>query len=87
MNPVLNQILFKPFPAAEVSASGLYIPETARETSNRGVIIKTGRGKAGKPMLLKEGTIAHRVKDWGEAIIIDNELHFLMDASAIIAVE
>ena len=87
MIPTLNQILFKPFPSDEISASGLLIPETAREISNRGLIVEVGNGTAKRPMLLKKGTVAHRVKDWGQEVMINNELHFIMDDRAIIAIE
>jgi hypothetical protein len=39
-----NQILFRPFPAAELNEFGLYIPETARKTYNKGVIAKNREG-------------------------------------------
>ena len=56
-----NQILFRPFPAAELNEFGLYIPETARKTYNKGVIAKTGKGSNKKPMRLKEGMVCYRV--------------------------
>lgn len=87
MSPVLNQVLFKPFPPDEYSESGLLIPESVREVPDRGLIVKVGRGTKQKPMRLKEGVVAHRVHKWGEPIVIGGELHFLMDASAIIATE
>ncbi len=87
MTPIRNEILFKPFPSDEFSMGGIFVPLSAREISDRGTIIKTGRGTEKKPMKLKVGMIAHRVKNWGQEVIIDNELYFLMDASAILAVE
>ena len=87
MQPVLNQILFKPFMGSEISEGGLIIPENARELSDRGIIEKVGRGTAKKPMKLKEGMIGHRVHKWGEEIIIEGETYFLMDEAAILAIE
>ncbi len=80
MTPILNQILFKPLPSDEISEFGLFIPETARKPSDKGIIVKVGRGTAKQPMTLKEGMTAFRVKDWGQEIMIGNELHFLMDS-------
>ena len=82
-----NQILFRPFPATELNDFGLYIPETARKTSNKGVIAKTGKGSNKKPMRLEEGMVCYRVKDWGEPIELEGQLHFIMDEKAIIATE
>jgi len=82
-----NNILFKPFLSEAVTQGGLIVPETARKYGSKGVITGTSAGTPKKPMKLKEGMIAYRVKDWGEPFIIDDELHFLMDAEAIIAIE
>lgn len=87
MKPTLSQILFKPLPSEEYSEAGLLIPETAREVNNKGTIVAVGNGTKKNPMRLKVGMVAHRVKDWGEPIIKDNELYFLMDERAIIAIE
>lgn len=87
MQTVGNQILFKPFPSDEISESGLIIPENARAISDRGMIAQVGFGSPNRPMKLKEGQTAHRVHQWGEPVLVNNELHFIMDAKAIIAVE
>ncbi len=87
MTPIRNEILFKPFPANEFTNGGIFVPLSAREISDKGTIIKIGRGTEKKPMKLKVGMIAHRVKNRGTQVIIDNEIYFLMDASAILAIE
>lgn len=87
MTPIRNQILFKPHPSEEVSLGGIYVPENAREVNNKGTIVKVGNGISGRPMALVPGTVGYRVKDWGTEIMIDGELHFLMDDKAIIAIE
>jgi co-chaperonin GroES (HSP10) len=87
MTPVLNQILFKPFPSEEVSKGGILVAEAFREVSNKGTIVSVGNGTAKRPMKLKVGIVGYRVKDWGTEIMVDNELHFLMDDKSIIAIE
>ena len=87
MQPLHNNILFKPLPSNEVSEAGLFIPETARTPSDKGIIVKVGNGTEKRPMRLKEGTIAHRAKAWGTEVLIDGELHFIMDEGAILAIE
>lgn len=85
MTPIRNQILFKPFPPDEISAGGIFVPESAREVNNKGMIVKVGAGTKIRPMKLKEGDIGFRVKDWGTDVLINGELHFLMEDTAIIA--
>lgn len=87
MKPVRNNVLVKPFPSEEMSLGGMYVPENCREVNNKVHIVKVGTGTPKKPMLLKEGTVGHRVKLWGQEIMVNGELHFLMDSSAIIAIE
>ncbi len=73
-------ILVKPFKADEISTGGIYVPENARQESNKVLIVKTSKGAT-----LQEGQIGFRVKDWGEKLIIDNESYYLMGEDAIIA--
>jgi len=87
VKPVGNQVLLKPLPSAEISESGFFVPLNARKPSNRCTVVKVGRGTAKRPMKLKVGMIAYRVRDWGEPILINDELHFLMDDTAILATE
>ncbi len=87
MQPIRNEILFKPDVPKDTTDGGLYVPDSCKEVPNRGTIIAVGRGTANQPMTLQAGMIGHRVKNWGEAIIIEGELHFLMDANAILAIE
>ncbi|NBU53772.1 MAG: co-chaperone GroES [Alphaproteobacteria bacterium] len=87
VTPVKSQILFKPLKSPEVSESGLFIPENARAVNNVGKIVAVGKGTKEKPMKLKAGQIAHRVQGWGTEVLVNGELHFLMDEAAIIALE
>lgn len=87
MQPILSQILFKPHPSPEITESGFFVPENAREINNKGTIIAVGKGTANKPMKLKEGMTAYRVKSWGQEVMINGELHFIMDMGAILSIE
>jgi len=81
MKPINRKILFKPFKGSEITAGGLFIPETARKLSNKGEIIEIGE----QVTKVKKGDIGYRVKDWGEEVIINEEQHYLMEESAILA--
>lgn len=87
MQPILNQVVFKPFPSDEITESGFYVPENAREINNKGTIVAVGNGTKNKPMRLKVGEVVYRTKDWGEGFILDGQVYFLMDEKAIIAKE
>jgi len=85
MQPIRSQILFKPFPPDTISTGGIIVPDSAQQINNKGTIVKVGNGTKDKPMRLKEGKMGIRVKDWGCEVIIDGELHFIMDQDAILA--
>lgn len=87
MIPVRTQILCKPFPSDEISEGGIIVPLSARKTSNKMKIIKVGKGTPKKPMKLKPGQTGFRVRDWGCPVVIEGDLHFLMDQDAILAIE
>ena len=85
MKVLLNNVLVKPFPSAEITESGFFVPENAREINNKVWIVEVGSGTKNKPMKLNKGDIGFRVKDWGQEIFIDGERHFIMDQGAILA--
>lgn len=87
MQPIKSQILCKPYPSDEISQGGIIVPDSAKKPNNKVLIVKIGAGTKDKPMRLKEGDTGFRVKDWGCEVMIDGELHFLMDQDAILAVE
>lgn len=87
MIPIRSQVLVKPFPSDEISEGGIFVPESARKVSNKVRIVKVGNGTKDKPMRLKEGDVGYRVQDWGCDVLIDGELHFLLDQDAILAIQ
>ena len=82
MKPILKNILFKPFPSDNVK-NGIIVPESFKEINNKGTVVEIGN----KVTKLKKGDIGFRVKDWGTEIIIGGEKHYLMDESAILALQ
>jgi len=87
MRPVLNNILVKPFPPNETTESGLFVPDSVKKPSNKVTVIAVGNGTAKRPMKLKVGDVGYRVKSWGQEVVIDGELHFIMNQEAIIALQ
>lgn len=85
--PIRNQILVKPFPAEEISAGGIVVPDSYKKDSNRVEIIAVGKGTAKRPMHLKAGQTGYRVMDWGFGFEENGEKYYVMDADAILATE
>jgi len=85
VKPIKNKILFKPFLIDDKTEGGIIVPDSFRSESDKGVIVSVGNGTKIKPMKLKEGSIAFRVHGWGELIYENGEKYYMMEDSAIIA--
>ena len=53
--PLADRVLIEPAPAEQTTASGLIIPDTAKEKPLRGTVVAAGSGKADEPMTVKVG--------------------------------
>jgi chaperonin GroES len=87
MKPTGENILVKPFAASDKTEGGIIIPDSVKKPSNKVFIVGVGTGTKKKPMRLQAGQTGYRVRDWGQEIIIDGELYYIMNQEAIIALE
>ena len=55
LKPLADRVLIEPSPAEEKTASGIIIPDTAKEKPLKGKIVAVGNGKPDEPMTLKVG--------------------------------
>lgn len=87
MQPIKNQIVFKPFIKSGVTQGGLFVPDSYRNELDKGEIVKVGKGTKERPMPFKPGDIAYRVHNWGTPYKEKEETFYLMDSNAILALE
>ncbi|MDR3184941.1 MAG: co-chaperone GroES [Prevotellaceae bacterium] len=86
IRPLADRVLVEPAEAEEKTASGLYIPDTAKEKPQRGKIIAVGSGKKDEPMELKVGDEVLYGKYAGTEISIDGKEYMMMRQSDVLAV-
>ena len=55
IKPLADRVLIEPKEAETRTASGLYIPDTAKEKPQQGTVIAAGPGKKDEPMEVKVG--------------------------------
>lgn len=55
LKPLADRVLIEPAPAEEKTASGIIIPDTAKEKPLQGKVVAVGPGKADEPMTVKNG--------------------------------
>ena len=51
--PLADRVLIEPAPAEQKTASGIFIPDTAKEKPLKGIVIAAGQGKVDEPMNVK----------------------------------
>ncbi len=55
IKPLADRVLIEPLPAETKTASGLFIPDSAKEKPQKGKVIAVGKGKKDEPMTVKVG--------------------------------
>jgi chaperonin GroES len=86
IKPLADRVLVKPAAAEEKTASGLIIPDTAKEKPQRGEIIAIGSGKKDEPLTVKVGDTVLYGKYAGTEINVDGTDYLIMRESDIFAV-
>ena len=57
IRPLADRVVIEPKEAETKTASGLYIPDTAKEKPQQGVVLACGPGKTDEPMEGKTGNV------------------------------
>ena len=86
VKPLSDRVLVKPNPAVEKTASGLFIPDTAKEKPLMGKIVAVGPGTAEIKMEVKVGDMVIYGKYAGTELSHEGEDYLVMKQSDLIAV-
>ena len=86
VKPLADRVLVQPTPAEEVTASGIIIPDSAKEKPLRGKVLAVGNGTKDEEMVLKEGDVVLYGKYSGTEITIDGEKLLIMKQSEVLAI-
>ena len=86
IKPLADRVLVKPEAAEETTASGLIIPDTAKEKPMRGTIIAVGNGTKKQPMTVKAGDTVLYGKYAGTEITVKDIEYLIMRESDIFAI-
>lgn len=86
VKPLGDRVLVEAAPAEEMTASGIIIPDTAKEKPQRGKVIAVGEGKKDEPMTVQVGDNVLYGKYSGTEITLDGAELLIMRESDIYAV-
>jgi len=86
IQPLADRVLIQPAEAEQKTASGIIIPDTAKEKPQRGTIIAVGKGTKDHEMTVKEGDKVLYGKYSGTEIDIEGTKYLIMKESDIFAI-
>jgi chaperonin GroES len=86
IKPLADRVLVEPAAAEEKTASGLYIPDTAKEKPQKGLVIAVGNGKKDEPLTVKVGDTVLYGKYSGTELSVDGNDYLIMRESDIFAI-
>jgi chaperonin GroES len=85
IKPIGERVLLKHQKKEEVTKSGLYIPESARQEKKEGIVIAVGTFEDGKELPLKKGDHVIYGGYQSDEIEIDEENYVFVDFKDILA--
>lgn len=86
IKPLADRVLIKPAAAEEKTASGIIIPDSAKEKPLRGEVIAVGNGTKDEEMVLQVGNIVLYGKYAGTELEFDGEKYLIMKQSDVLAI-
>lgn len=86
LKPLADRVLVQPAAAEEKTASGIIIPDTAKEKPQKGSVIAVGTGKKDEPLTVKVGDTVLYGKYSGTEVSVDGKDYLIMRESDIFAV-
>lgn len=86
IKPLADRVLVEPLPAEKTTASGLIIPDSAKEKQQKGTVMAIGKGLKDEPMTVKVGDTVLFGKYAGTELAVDGIEYLIMRESDILAI-
>jgi chaperonin GroES len=86
IKPLSDRVLVEAAAAEEVTAGGIYIPDTAKEKPQKGTVVAVGPGKKDEPTMVKVGDMVLYGKYSGTELNVDGKDYLMMRESDILAI-
>ncbi|UAM96963.1 co-chaperone GroES [Polaribacter litorisediminis] len=86
IKPLADRVLVEPAPAETTTASGLIIPDNAKEKPQKGTVVAVGSGKIDEPLTVKVGDTVLYGKYAGTDLKLEGKDYLMMRESDILAI-
>ena len=86
IKPLADRVLIEPKEAETKTASGIFIPDSAKEKPQQGTVIAVGPGKKDEPMEVKVGDVVLYGKYSGTEVAVEEKKYLIVKQSDILAI-
>lgn len=86
IQPLADRVLVEPMEAETTTASGIIIPDNAKEKPQKGKVIAIGNGKKDEPLTVKVGDTVLYGKYSGTELKLEGKDYLIMRESDILAI-
>ena len=87
LKPLGDRVIVESLEAEEKTASGIIIPDSAKEKPQAGKVLAVGPGKKDEPMEVKVGDTVLYGKYSGTEVTLDNKKYLIMHQVDILAIQ
>ena len=84
--PLADRILIEPTAAETTTASGIIIPDTAKEKPHEGIVVAAGPGKVDEPTTVKVGDKVLYGKYAGSELKVDGKDYLIVKESDLLGI-
>lgn len=86
IKPLADRVLIEPAAAETKTASGIIIPDNAKEKPQKGTVVAAGKGTKDEPITVKVGDTVLYGKYAGTELKLDGKDYLIMRESDILAI-
>ena len=86
IKPLADRVLVEPLAAESKTASGIYIPDSAKEKPQQGKVVAVGKGKKDHDMTVKIGDLVLYGKYSGSELKHEGSDYLIMREEDILAI-
>ena len=86
IKPLADRVLVEPMEAETKTASGIIIPDNAKEKPQRGTVVAAGKGTKDDPIIVKVGDTVLYGKYGGTELKLEGKDYLMMRESDILAI-
>jgi len=86
IKPLSDRVLIEPSPAETKTASGIFIPDTAKEKPQKGTVVAVGRGTKDHEMTVNVGDTVLYGKYAGTDLKFEGKDYLIMREDDILAI-